>query len=171
MTSLPMSSATSRESHVFPDPVGPYITMTPVGCSCTNSRMCACVRLSMESAFDIVDIEIDILDKTYQYTHNRYTDKESYETKKVFRKKQYHKSYKNRKVYICRDNLGIEIVCLNCMNNKHHDDTCYHNTPPTEPISDDDDRDARDKSSKYRHKSKYKYHQRYRDDVWECSSL
>lgn len=32
--------------------------------------------------------------------------------------------------------------------------TCHHCRPSTEPITDDDDRDTRDKSSKYRNKTK-----------------
>ena len=124
-----------------------------------------------QSIFYIINIDVDILYEIHDDTHNGDTDKESDESEEVFCQEEYDKSHKNREVHVCRHNLGIEIVCLDGMHDEHHAHTGYHYRPATKSISDDDDRDTRDKSTKDWNKSKDKNNKCNGHDIWEWCTL
>lgn len=125
--------------------------------------------LSMESVFDIVDIAIDILSEVDQYACDRYSDKQPYESECMFREEEHDERDEYREVDVRRDDTRIEIVGLDYMDDEYHEDTSDHDWPTTESVSDDDDRDRSEEYTEYRDKSENKYHQCYRDDIWECT--
>ena len=125
----------------------------------------------MESFFYIVDIAVEVFYDSHEDSDHRYPYEESYESEEVLSEEEYHERYKNREVNISRYNLRIEVVCLYGMYEHHHNDTCDHNWPTTESISDDDDGKTGYKSPKHRNKSKYKYYESNRHNIGKWCTM
>ena len=122
-----------------------------------------------------IDVSIEVFDEPYTDRKKWYSYEKSEESEEVLGDDEYEKRHKYRKTHIGRYDLRIEIVCFYSVNDSYHEETGKYDREPISilcpiSVSEDKDRDSREKCPKYGYKSTDKDDKRESEDEGECGT-